>query len=318
MGSKRLIVIITTLFMAALSPEGQRRWEADTPAVSQAIAGAQETGGEMDGGGFQQGRALSSEELLSIMEAAAGRQFETYTYVDMNHDGAAELIGTYCGDRERYTTWYCSSDGSICKLVHQNDDWMDGCVIELLDLGQETHVVLNAYRMMGTGKNYTILALRDNGISCILSNRYGYVRMDEHGDITLDVETYDGLYDPEIDSLIMHTWKDTYLYFDGKTYKEFGAARMPESAFLEFAGAAERKGGIEQELTQTDTVDIEYSYFIRANGILHVQCAVHNVSGQISYRYYPLRYSGRQLVGGLGEAGYGQMDSQFSDLEVIY
>lgn len=73
----------------------------------------------MDGGGFQQGRALSSEELLSIMEAAAGRQFETYTYVDMNHDGAAELIGTYCGDRERYTTWYCSSDGSICKLVHQ-------------------------------------------------------------------------------------------------------------------------------------------------------------------------------------------------------
>ena len=116
----------------------------------------------------------------------------------------------------------------------------------------------------------------------------------------------------------MHTWKDTYLYFDGKTYKEFGAARMPESAFLEFAGAAERKGGIEQELTQTDTVDIEYSYFIRANGILHVQCAVHNVSGQILYRYYTLRYSGRQLVGGLGEAGYGQMDSQFSDLEVIY
>lgn len=49
MGSKRLIVIITTLFMAALSSEGQRRWEADTPAVSQAVAGAQETGGEMDG-----------------------------------------------------------------------------------------------------------------------------------------------------------------------------------------------------------------------------------------------------------------------------
>ena len=87
---------------------------------------------------------------------------------------------------------------------------------------------------------------------------------------------------------------------------------------IERDGAAKRKGGIEQELTQTDTVDIEYSYFIRANGSLHVQCAVHDVSGQISYRYYTLRYSGRQLVGGLGEAGYGQMDSQFSDLEVIY
>lgn len=87
---------------------------------------------------------------------------------------------------------------------------------------------------------------------------------------------------------------------------------------IERDGAAKRKGGIEQELTQTDTVDIEYSYFIRANGSLHVQCVVHNVSGQISYRYYTLRYSGRQLVGGLGEAGYGQMDSQFSDLEVIY
>lgn len=87
---------------------------------------------------------------------------------------------------------------------------------------------------------------------------------------------------------------------------------------IEHDGTGELKGSIGQELTQTDTVDIEYSYFIRANGSLHVQCAVHNISGQISFRYYTLWYSGRQLVGGLGEAGYGQMDSQFSDLEVIY
>lgn len=80
---------------------------------------------------------------------------------------------------------------------------------------------------------------------------------------------------------------------------------------IEHDGAAELKGSIGQELTQTDTVDIEYSYFIRANGSLNVQCAVHNIYGQISFRYYTLWYSGRQLVGGLGKPAMGSCIRSF-------
>lgn len=258
------------------------------------------------------------KELLAIMEAAAGRQIEHCVYVDMDHDGAEELMGVCTDDDDRYNVWYCSSDGSLCKAVHRNDDWMEDCEFQLLDLGRETHVVLNAYRMMGTVKNFTILGLQNHDINCILSNQYGYVCMRENGDITLDVEAYDGMYDPEIDGYIMHTWKDTYLYYEGGTYKEYGATQIPEEEFLQLGNAGEIKSSIAGELTEQDTAEIDFSYFRRANGILHIQCAVHKTSGVINYLYYTVRYADNGIVGGIGEANYGQILECFSDLEVTY
>lgn len=256
--------------------------------------------------------------LLAAVEAASGRQMEHHVYVDMDHDGKSELIGVCRDETEIYQTWYCGSDGADCRLVHQNDLWLEECAIGLLDLGRETHVVVNAYNMMGTSKNYTILALWDKEIHCILSNQYGYVSMQDSGDITLDVEAYDGMYEPTINGYIMHTWKDTYLFFDGKTYKEYGATQIPEEAFLQFSRAADLKKSIARELTQPDTVEIQFTYYIRANGILHIQCAVCNTLGNIEYQYYTVRYSGQEIAGGLGEPNYGQMEPYFSNLEVVY
>lgn len=120
-------------------------------------------------------KSLSEAELLAITESIAKHSMENYVYTDMDHDGANELIGVYCGDMGLYQTWYCSSDGKTCALIHQNDDGMDACEIELLNIGDATHVVLNAYRVMGTGKNYSIIAMRNQEIVCLISNRYGYV-----------------------------------------------------------------------------------------------------------------------------------------------
>ncbi len=58
--------------------------------------------------------------------------------------------------------------------------------------------------MMSTGKNYSILSLKDGNISCLVSNNCGYVCMTENGDITLEVEAYDGMYDPDIDGMILY------------------------------------------------------------------------------------------------------------------
>lgn len=261
-------------------------------------------------------KSLSEEELLAIMQATAGHQMESYVYVDMDHDGMKELVGVYPDDMYSYQTWYCSSDGKKCLLVHQNKEEMDACAIELLDLNDETHVVINAYRMIGTGKNYSIISLKGEDISCLASDKYGYVSMTEDGDIVLDVEAYDSMYDPAIQGMIGHTWKDTYLYFDGETYKEYGATEMTETEYLSFKNAQSIKDAIADELTQSDTTKLEYTYFIRKNHILHIQCNVYNSFGTIQYGYYTIRFDGDVLNEQLGEYRAGQMASSFSDWDV--
>lgn len=263
-------------------------------------------------------KSLSEAELLAITESIAKHSMENYVYTDMDHDGANELIGVYCGDMGLYQTWYCSSDGKTCALIHQNDDGMGACEIELLNIGDATHVVLNAYRVMGTGKNYSIIAMRNQEIVCLISNRYGYVSMTDGGDITLNVEAYDGMYDPSIGAMILHTWKNTYLFFDGNTYKEYGATEISEQEFLDYQNSQELKDQIEGELRQSNTTSLEFSYFKRKNGIMHIQCNVYSDSGEIQYGYYTIRYNGNQLNKDLGEYNPGQMAYSFSDLKVVY
>ena len=263
-------------------------------------------------------RALSETELLAIMESNSNHKIENYVYTDMDHDGTNELIGVYSNEMGLYQTWYCSGDGKTCVLVHQNNDGMDACEIELLNIGNETHVVLNAYRMMGTGKNYSIIALRNKEIICLISNKYGYVSMTDDGEITLNVEAYDGMYDPNIGALIGHTWKNTYLFFDGNEYKEYGATEISESEFMGYESSQELKNKIEDELQQPDTSALEFEYFKRNNGIIHIQCNAYNNSGAVQYGYYTIEYSGKELSTDLGEYNSGQMAPSFSDLEVIY
>lgn len=257
------------------------------------------------------------KELLSIIQTMSGHRPESYVYVDMDHDGSEELIAVYSDDTGFYQTWYCSHDGEKCLLVHQNKEEMDGCKIELLDLADETHVVINAYRMMGTGKNYSILCLREKEVSCLASDKYGSVSLSETGDILLDIEAYDGMYEPDF-GMSTHTWKDTYLYFDGTTYKEYGAAEITETEFLDYKNSQKLKDIIAGELTQSDTTKLEYSYFIRQNRILHIQCNVYSSSGAIQYGYYTVRASGDVLEEQPGEYRYGQMAPSFSDWDVTY
>ena len=262
-------------------------------------------------------KPLSKEELLAITQTTSGKQLENYVYTDMDHDGSKELIDVYSHNMGLYQTWYCSSDGATCLLVHQNNKGMDACEIELLDLKNETHVVINAYCMMGTKKNYSIISLKDKDISCLASNKYGYVRMTENGDITLDIEAYDGIYEPDF-GMNVHTWKDTYLYFDGKTYKEYGAKEITETEYLSYKNAQSIKNMIAYELKESDTTKLEYSYFVRKNNILHIQCNVYSSSGTIQYGYYTVRISDGMLDEQSGEYTMGQMAPGFSDWDVTY
>lgn len=261
--------------------------------------------------------------LLTVMEKAAGNRMESYVCVDMDHDGAKEMIGVaYEKSSDSYQTWYCSSDGTDCRLVNQNPWGVDFCRLELLEAGDETHVAVDGFPIMGTAKNHTILALKKGEISCLVSNRYGAVYMSEEGDIILTVDAYDAMYDTFLGEdkgiLLGHTWKNTYLYFDGKSYKEYGAADMSEEEYLTYENAREIKAQIEQEINPSKKGRVEYRYFRRSNGILHIQCDVYWDNGSIDYQYYTIRFADNVLYAESGVMNAGQMTNYFSDLEVTY
>lgn len=245
---------------------------------------------------FFEAQPLSEKELLAKVRKTAGYPMRDYVYVDMDHDGLKELIGVADnGDNETFQIWYCSSDGKTCLLVYQNLMWFEDFTIELLEFNYETHVVINSYNLMGTSKKFSIISLK-NGEACIkASEEWGYVLMTKSGDVLLDMEGYDGIYDPDTDHTYSHTWIDTYLCFDGESYKEYIAYEITEAEYSEFINAQEIKDRIADKLTESDTIELEYKYFKRNNNILHIQCNVHQSSGTIYYGYYTVRYSGNML-----------------------
>ena len=260
---------------------------------------------------------IDEESLLTIIQDAAGCEMETYVYVDMDHDGFKELIGACSNGGAGYLTWYCSSDGKTCCLIQEHNIDAETCTLKLIELDHETHVVINTYNMIGNGKRYTIIALKDSAIACLLSNKYGYVYMTESGDIILDVEYYDAMYDPD-GGLRGHTWYDTYLYFDGETYKEYGAIEITEAEYSCYENAQVLKDMIANELEQPDTVKLEYSYFVRKNNIMYIQCDRYDDSVEIYYGYYTVRFADGILDDQLGEYMEGRMAPYFSDLDVTY
>lgn len=263
--------------------------------------------------------ALSESELLDRMQDACGNPIEVHAFVDMDHDGREELIGI-CKNTNTYDIWYCSSNGKICRKLNEEYISYDECCIELLPFENETHLVVNAYNHIGTGKEFYIFALQDKTIHTLVSN-YGYVYMDEAGDILLDIEAYDGMYDPDIDDTILHTWKDTYLYYDGTAYKQYGAKELSEKEFLKFENAEAILTSIRTEHTPyslENTERLEFSYFQRSNGILHIQCAQYETDGYIYYYYYTMRYEDNRILADFADCQDGQMGEQFTNIEATY
>lgn len=255
-------------------------------------------------------------QMLALLDEACGSQIYAYASVDMDKDGENEMIGvTY----ERFSVWYCSSDLENCYMVSEGHSWWyDECNIEQIELDEERHIVIDTYNMLGTGKAYSILALHDKRIEVLVNDNYGYVYMNEKNDIILDVEAYDGVYQKIDDDFWMwttHTWTDTYLYYEDGRYKEYGAADLPEENFLKYDNARMLLDEIEEENQDEDLVEIRYSYFIRENDIVNIQCeAEHKES--IEYFHYTYRVNENHLDIEMSK-NYGSMYSSLSQLDEV-
>ena len=264
---------------------------------------------------------MDALESVERFEEAASVTADTqyrYVYEDLNHDGEKELVAVT--EEDGYGVWYCSSDGSRCERVCEIDNRREFYLLEILRLESETHVAINAYNMMGEVKNYSILALREGGIKSLVTDHWGYVYQNGDGDIVMDVEAYDGCYDADLDIYIMHTWKDTYLYYDGEKYREYAAAVLTEEEFLKsYGNSSDVLDAIRQsvEIGEGERLEIT-SIFVRGNGVVQIQCEHRFMNGSIDFFYFEYKIDENKELSEGKELNYGQMGAALSQLEAIY
>ena len=252
-------------------------------------------------------------QMLALLDETCGSQIYVYTSVDMDRDGQNEMIGVTDDD---FSVWYCSSDLRDCYMVSDGPSHgYDDCTIKEIEFDEERHVVVDTYNLMGNDKSYSILALHDGEMEILVDDNYGYVYANEKNEIILDVESYDGEYDKDGDFWLMHTWVDTYLYYEDGKYGEYGAAALAEKDFLKYDNAQEVLNGIDQENRNKDVLEMRYSYFIRENGIVHIQCEEES-EWFIDYYYYTFRVNNNRLDVEMSP-NYGRMFSVLSQLDEV-
>lgn len=252
-------------------------------------------------------------QMLALLDEACGSKIYSYVSVDMDKDGENEMIGVA---NDHFSIWYCSSNLADCYMVsngpsHEYDD----CTIEQIELNGERHIVIDAYNMLGDDKSYSILALHDGKIEMLVNDNYGYVYMNKKNEIILDVEAYNGECDKIYDIWMTHTWTDTYLYYEDGKYKEYGAAILSENNFLKYDNAQELLDEIEKENRNEDVLEIRYSFFIRENGIVNIQCELEEEEF-IEYFHYTYRVNENHLDFEMPK-NYGIMCSTLSQLDEV-
>ena len=136
----------------------------------------------------------------------------------------------------------------------------------------------------------------------------------------MDIEAYDGHYDVALDSYIMHTWNDTYLYYDGEKYREYGAVVLTEEEFLKsYENSSDVLNAIRQsvEIAEGESLEIT-SIFVRGNGIVQIQCEHRFAYGSIDFFYFEYKSDEHNKLSGGKELIYGQMGAVLSQLEAVY
>ncbi len=263
-----------------------------------------------------QNAGLTEEDLVKLLEDTCGAKLETYVYEDLDMDGAKELLGAFAKDY-MYETWYCSSDGKICKKVLSDTIQFDACQIDLIKHENAIHAAVNTYNLIGNYKTFAILALQNGGITCLAANENGYAGMDQADNPCVTIEGYDGFLDTTIGQTVGHTWKTTYITFDEKSnaYLEIPAKPISEAEFLLFTNGKDALDAIKKSTRSATPPKTEYTFFKRSNGFVHVQCSEYDASGGIAFYYFTLSYEGNTFTDIPIESRDGIMSEQFTEFK---
>ena len=233
----------------------------------------------------------TEDELLSLIETASGYTVQDYIYVDMDCDGASEMIGGFFNSDYMAEFWYCSSDGQECSNLNLDTGNLPYFSMNYISYNSESHVVINTYPEVGSGY-FTILAKRKGKIYALCEKNWGNVKQVDQ-EITVTVDNSDAYYDADMGWNDGQASEETYIYYNGITYHEYPAVELTETELFAYQDADLYPG-----IGFTPPSELQLlRYYERENGYIYYQFGVRNTdTGDINYFYYKYKLVNGQVV----------------------
>lgn len=250
--------------------------------------------------------AKSESELKSQIETASGYTVQDYLYVDMDGDGAKEMIAGFFDADYLAEFWYCSSDGQECYWLDVNTGELPYFSMNYIAYDTESHVIINTYPESGSGY-YTIVSKKGPDLYALCEKNWGNVYQVGQ-EITVTVDNRDAYYDASMGWENGHAFEETYIYYDGEAYHEYPAIELTEAEFYSYQDADLYPG-----IGFTPPSELELlKFYMRENGYVYYQFGVKNTETQnVNYFYYKYQLDNGRVVP-LNE-GSGKCDGQIQE-----
>ena len=240
---------------------------------------------------------LSEAELVAIVEAACGKTLEEYgyVYVDMDKDGAYELVAT-CKEDYVHQIWFCSSDGTVCKMIDENTWGFRDCMLDVVDSDECALVVSQFVPDGGTYDEYIVWRMMNSDIESVMSGE-GMLSVDDSGTFYETDYTYTSYWDAEMQSYSGLSWVVYYKEYDYENNKIVYAdvTQLTADEFYEYENSEQIIKTIESDEYISDFYKVEYDFYLTSNGKMFVQYKLCEENGNISFYYHILNCEGNKI-----------------------
>lgn len=254
----------------------------------------------------QETKSFSEKEMINLISKEIKLSKYSKLYLDFDNDGNKELFLTTKKDNTLYT-YYCSKDGKVEQVCQS--EALDEYELKNITVNDEIHIIINSINNLGDNATFTAIHLENNKPIIILKDINGTINQDSNNNIVLTVQDYDAYYDASMETLIGHTYKETYLtYKDGK-YSEIEAKEISLKDIKNYQDSSKYL----TKITKEHDSNTEYKYYQRDNGILHVGCSTRDEEGSITYSYYTLITKDNKIIS-ISEENSGIMKNTLATL----
>lgn len=232
---------------------------------------------------------ISEEELRTKLESAAAHEIIEFIYCDLDQDGIHEAVAlTGINEDDFYMTevelWYIDRTGA--SVVNTGIDQMgfaiDYWYLDVVDVGQEQHAVLDGNMMMGSMKQCFTYRLENGGLHQVYDG-YGEIFMRD-GRLWFGTEDYEGM--ETSDGMLGHTWKDYSICYEGGTYQECGGIEISKEFFM---GYKDSERVWKQMLSEVLEGNLQAKYdaviWYRGQGLITVDFAVYDAEGYRAFSH---------------------------------
>ncbi|MCR5129113.1 MAG: hypothetical protein K6B69_13540 [Lachnospiraceae bacterium] len=243
-----------------------------------------------------------TDDLMEKLFAESGCSEDDVTcYIqdDFDGDGYEELfaiIGEITDedwDAVTGSTWFVSD--SECTQLYDSFGLGTKNDIRSMTIGDITYVIFDG---LFISESYScVYYVSDGNVYETAFSRKGYVAADkkDHDRFTVSDSSYDMCFDKETGSMIGHTWKNYYFFYDSA-----------DDCIYEYAGTTIDMATVEywcgedffaELLSDDDVID---NIFMRGNGLIVINLENTDDSGNINYYHYIYSTSKESFVDDTG------------------